>query len=78
MVLNNITDSSTPSFNFNHCQRRNNSSGNKRRQKRKNINRVYKRRAYNNEDILSQITQLPMQITNSQFAFQLFYGSPFY
>jgi hypothetical protein len=77
MEPNNIMRSSV----FNRRQRRFNSDGNERRQKRKNIDRIYKRRAripVNNEDTLSRIAQLPLQITNDSFASQLFHGSPFY
>lgn len=81
MEPNNIIRSSVPFINFNRRQRRINSNGNERRQKRKNIDRIYKRRArvsVNNEDTLNRIAQLPLQITNDPFASQLFHGSPFY
>src|SRR5437868_6365042 len=44
-----------------------------KRQRRRIVKRIYKRRApINNADTLSRITQLPLQITNDLFANQMF------
>jgi hypothetical protein len=50
------------------------------RQRRRIVRRIYRRYAYfnNANTTISQIAQLPLQITNDSFAVQLFNGSPFH
>ena len=81
MSLNNLRNLLISSINPNNrFHRRNMNRRNQRRiqrQRRRIIIRMYRRRV-NAVTLLSQIAQLPLQITNDPFANQMFNGSTFH